>query len=103
MASIRHATTDCAHRAAVDHLMTYARRPWEDWHQDAPIAELLQFAGGHLGALRTGIGSALAIFTQTRDPARGLSAVYLMQALVVAEMDTATNEPETSAEASACS
>lgn len=92
MVSIRHAATDRAHRAASARLITHARRPWEDWREDAPVADLLQIVGSHLNVLRSGIGPALAAFLNTRDPARGLACVYLVQALVAAELEAARAE-----------
>jgi hypothetical protein len=69
MASIRHAATIRARRAAMARLITHARRPWEDWQEDAPEAELLWIVDSHLDVLRSGIGPALRTFLQTRDPA----------------------------------
>lgn len=94
MASIRHAVADRARRAAIARLITHARRPWEDWQEDAPVAELLRIVGSHLDVLRSGIGPALSAFLQTRDPARGLACVYLVQALVTAELEEAKAERE---------
>lgn len=92
MASIRHAVTDRARRAAMARLMTHGRRPWEDWRGDPVVAELLRIVGSHLDVLRSGIGPALQVFLQTREPARGVACVYLVQALVAAELEQAKAE-----------
>lgn len=92
MASIRHAATDRARRAAMAHLITHGRRPWEDWQEDVAVAELLRIVGSHLDVLRRGIAPALQTFLQTRDPARGLACVYLVQALVAGELEQAKVE-----------
>lgn len=99
MASVRHAANDCARRAAVDHLTTQACPPWKDWREDPQIEELLQIVGSQLGVLRSGIAPALAAFLTTRDPARGLACVYLMQALVAAELAVVEAERERAAQA----
>lgn len=92
MASIRHVASDRARRAAAARLVTHARRPWEDWREDPPVAELLRVVGGHPDVLRSGVAPALQIFLKTHDPARGLACVYLLQALVTAELEGARSE-----------
>lgn len=99
MASIRHAATDCARRAAIDRLTAKVRPPWKDWREDPRIGDLLQIVGSQLDVLRSGIAPALSAFLATRDPARGLTCVYLMQALVAAELAVVEAERERAAKA----
>lgn len=92
VASIRTAIRDGAHGGAVAHLITNARGPWEDWREDPVISELLWMADSHLNVLRNSIAPALQVFVRTRDSARGLACVYLVQALVAAELEAAEAE-----------
>lgn len=87
MASIRHAASDRARRAARARLITGTRRPWEVWRDDPAVAELLRIVGDQRDVLRSGVAPALHAFITTREPARGLACVYLVQALVAAELE----------------
>jgi hypothetical protein len=89
MASLRFVLADRARQRAVERLWSSTEPPWEQWRHDPAVEELLAVVRDEVGALSSGVPPALAEFRRTRDPAHGLACVYLVQALVTAELEQA--------------
>jgi hypothetical protein len=89
VASARQVVAEMTQRAAVGRLFEGADRPWEAWRREPPVAELVAVVGEERGVLRRGVEPALSRFLRSRDPVEGLACVYLVQALVVAELEQA--------------
>jgi hypothetical protein len=94
VASVRQVVAETAQRAAVEKLLFVgAERPWQEWGRAPVVAELLTVAGEERDVLRRGVEPALMRFLRSRDPVEGLACVYLVQALVVAELEQAEAAP----------
>jgi hypothetical protein len=57
------------------------------WRDDPEVVEVRWVAGGSPEALRHALDSLLASVMAQRDPAAGLAAVHVLQALVLAVLD----------------
>ena len=57
------------------------------WRVDPDVAEARWLAGGQPQALRHALDGLLADVTTQRDPAAGVAAAHVLQALVLAVLD----------------
>ncbi len=57
------------------------------WRADGCISDIRWLAGGTLTVLRDALDRTVRDLTASRDPAAGLAAVHLLQALVLALLD----------------
>lgn len=93
MASIRQVLLDRARHHAVMAFIAAEQRPWERWEDDPAVAESLALVGDDSGALSRVVPIALNNFCRSPSPVNGLMCVYLIQALVVAELPRADAAP----------
>jgi len=88
MVSIRQAAYNEAQAGAalaIEHDATGS--PLEAWREDRYVAGLRALTGPTPQSLRRALEEALVDFRATADPATGLAAVHLLQALVLATVE----------------
>lgn len=76
-----------ARRRAVSELQATGPELFDTWRRSLPVAELRWLAGGMTSTLRASLDASLRELFATPDPATGLAAVHLLQALVLNVLD----------------
>jgi hypothetical protein len=87
MVSLRHFAADRARHGAMARLLACKEQPWREWGRDPAVAQILDVVGDEVSVLGNGVPPAVTEFRRTRDPVKGLACVYLVQALVVGELE----------------
>lgn len=89
MVSTRDVVPAEARARALAVLEEVGQAPFEAWQRDWAVAELRWMSGGLVSVLRTSVDVTVREFAATADPATGLAAVHLLQALVLGVLDDA--------------